>query len=223
MKQFSYILTFAFLYILLCSKSCNQREDLEAAREKSGVESSIKSITAHFTTDTLSRETLNGFEETAKIKVADFFDYLNILSDTSTAAGFQSRIRKIIPDLFGSTDCKITYNSSEKIKGEAVKIRIGQLVDSTSVFPTYIKQLRPDSLWITKYLQAIDDSTYSGQLGFLLRPVVQDKMNKSNKMFNGTVEYKVLKREKEFGGEKLKVWNIFLGNTDFWEVKGMRK
>ena len=213
MKQYSYILTFAFLYILLCSKSCNQREESEAAREKRGVESSIKTITEHFTADTLSLETLNGFEETAKIKVSDFFDYLNILSDTSTAASFQSRIRKIIPDLFISTDCKIKFYPFGKGKREAVEIRIIQLVDSSLVFPAYLKGLKPDSLGITNNLQAIDDSTYSGQLGFLLRPVVQDRMNKSNKIFNGTVDYKVLKREKEFGDEKLKVWNIFLDDV----------
>jgi hypothetical protein len=223
MKQFSYILTFAFLYVLLCSKSCNQREESEAAREKRGVESSIKSITAHFTADTLSKETLNGFEENAKIKVADFFDYLSILSDTSTAPGFKSHIRKIIPVLFGSSDCKIKFNSSERIKGEAVEIGIIQLVDPTSVFPAYIKGLNPDSLWIMNRLQVVEDSTYSGQLGFILLPVVQVPHSVNNKLFSGTIEYKILKREKEFGGEKLKVWNVFLGDVAISPITGVSK
>ena len=213
MKRFSYILIFAFLYILLCSKSCNQAEQSEAAREKRGIESSIKSITAHFTADTLSMETLNGFEETAKIKIADFFDYLNILSDTNTAPGFKAQIRKIILDLFRSTDCTIKFYRFKGNKGETVGIY--QLVDSSSVFPDYLKGLKPDSFWIINDLQAIDDSTCSGQLGFLLRTVVQYPNSENEKLLNGTIEYKVLKRQKEFGGEKLKVWNVFLGNTDF--------
>ena len=217
MKQFSYILLFAFLYILLCSKSCNQREESEAAREKRGVESSIKTITDHFTADTLSRETLNGFEETAKIKVADFFDYLNIISDSSTVSGFKVQIRKVIPDLFNSSDCTLTF---DHFKGNKADIaRIIQLTDSISVISDHLQGLRPDSMWIISNLHAIDDSTYSGQLGFLLRPVVHDPNRENNRLFNGSLEYKVIKREKEFGGESWKVWNVFLGNSHIWPSK----
>ena len=221
MKRFHYIFIFAFLYILLCSKSCNQAEQSEAAREKRGVESSIKDITSHFTADTLSQETLNGFEETARIKVADLFDYLNILSDHNTASGFRTQVIKTIPGLFISSDCTLAFNHFNGNK--KVTARINNLVDSTSLVTDRLIGLRPDSLWIINNLQAVDDSTYSGQLGFLFHPVVQDSNGEKNKLINGSIEYKVLKREKAFGGGSLKVWNVFLGNADFWQVKSMNK
>ena len=221
MKQYSYILLFAFLYILLCSKSCNQAEDANAERERKGVESAMKSITVHFTTDTLSLETLNGFEETAKIKVADLFDYLNILSDQNTAPGFRSQVMRTIPGLFISKDCSLSIDHIRGSKEET--IRIVHLVDSISVVPDYLKGLKPDSLWIINNLQAIDDSTYFGKLGFLLRPVASATNTNNGTLLNGTIEYKVFKREKAFGGQSLKVWNVFLGDTRFWPAKSRNK
>ena len=213
MKRFAYIFIFSFLYITLCSKSCDQGERSEAAREQRGVESSIKNITVHFTADTLSHETLNGFEATAKTKVSDFFDYLNILSDQNTAPKFRSQVRKIISGLFISGDCTLAF---DRFKGNKVEIcSITQLVDSASVFPVYLKGLSADSLWIIIEIQAVGDSTYSGKIGFILQPVVMEKNMENIKIINGAIEYKVLRREKEFGGEKLKVWNVFLVNTEF--------
>jgi hypothetical protein len=157
------------LYLLLSAKSCNQQEEFDAAREQKRADSAKDSILSVFGSDTVTSSTLAAFEEEAKIKFADFFDYQDILSDTSAAPAFREQAREMAGELF--------------ISGNPAFHAINT---------------RPDSVWVKQPLHRVNDSIFTGELGF--SP-------------GGTLEFYAVKRNKSFGNETLKVWTVLLGKS----------
>ena len=210
MKRVIYIASLAFMYFLLCSKSCNQRERFEASREESRIEAARDSITSFFGADSLSLNSLKGFEESAKLKTGDFWDYLNLLSDPKTVSGFKSQTRAIIVELFLSDQCTFQLHTDGKRKLNLVKI--AEMVDSTSKIQKNIFGLKPDSIWISTGLHELNDSTFTGQVGFRFPLSTRLTDNQGSHILGGAGEIWALKREKRFGSETLKVWDVLLGN-----------
>ena len=210
MKRVIYIGVLAFMYVLLCSKSCNQREQFDASREEARIESARDSITSFFGADSLSINSLKGFEESAKLKSSDFWDYLNLLNDQKTVSGFKSQTRAIIVELFLSDRC--TFQLYTDGKRKLNRIKIAEMVDSTSKIQKNIFGLKPDSIWISTGLHMLNDSTFAGQLYFRFPLSIRLSDKQGSHIPGGAGEIWALKREKRFGSETLKVWNVFLGN-----------
>ena len=112
MKRFFMLSTLLLIYLLFSSRSCNNQEEFEAAREQKQLETSIDSISSAFSSDKLSSETLRAFEETARQRFADFVDYLAILSDTVAAPAFKENTRRMIRELFISDQCVLRFTST---------------------------------------------------------------------------------------------------------------
>jgi hypothetical protein len=169
MKRSLWLSVLIILYLLLCAKSCDQQEEFDAVREQKRADSVKDSILSVFGSDTVASSTLAAFEEEAKIKFADFFDYRDIISDTSAAPVFREQAREMAAALF------ISGNSAFK----------GNMA-------------RPDSIWIKQPLNRVNDSIFTGELGF--SP-------------GGSFEFYAVKRNKNFGNETLKVWTVLLGGS----------
>jgi hypothetical protein len=168
MKRSLRLSALVVLYLLFSAKSCDQQEEFDGARQQRATEAAKDSIVSVFGSDTLTALTLTAFEETAKLKFADLFDYLDILSDTSAAPAFKEQAGQMARELFISE-----YS-----------------------FPRFA---RPDSIWVMEHLHRVSDSLLTGRLGF--SP-------------NGSVGFLALKRNKIFGTDTLKVWNVLLGEID---------
>ena len=220
MKKFSYLILLAFVYLLCCSKSCDQGEQSMAARERWAVKEEIKSLSAHFSSDTLSAKTLIAFEETAKIKVSDFCDYFNIINDPKNAEPFRSQAGKIISTIYESDSCKMQFENLSGVKNSVIETR--QLTDPTAQPLKIDFSLKVDSVWITKHLSATDANKFEGQLNC---HILATSNHPDNKKLNleGCITIILSKREKQFGNESMSVWNVYLGDIRFKNIGSGKK
>lgn len=174
------------LYFLCCGKSCDNEEKFDARQEQAKVKAETDSLRMVFGTDTLSASSLLAYMETAKQKFYDFNDYLHIIADTSAAEPFRDKARKMIRDLF--------------IAG----------AEPTKV----ISPFGLDSVGIKEAFQRINDSVYEGHLTYSFRTLQRSGKTIISPNETGTITIYLVKRDKNFGKEKLRVWNVFLGKIE---------
>jgi hypothetical protein len=193
MRKAVYILTLILLYLLFTAKSCDNEEQSDAVREEAHTKAAKDSISAAFGTDTLCAEALMAFEATARLKLYDLVDYLQILSDSTIEKGFKEKLEKMVIELFVPDDgnLELITESIKNLNGQG-----GVAVDSVKV---------------QKSLQKVNDSLYSGHLMFFIHPLNPDLSNKKTISSAKFVEIFVAKREKKFGNNSLKVWTVLLG------------
>ena len=201
--------TLLLIYLLFSSRSCNNQEEFEAAREQKQLETSIDSISSAFSSDKLSSETLRAFEETARQRFADFVDYLAILSDTVAAPAFKENTRRMIRELFISDQCVLRFTSTNNDLAKEIPLSV--LLDPQSDFVKHLKVFQPDTIRIMNALQYVNDSLYTGKLGVTFRVPFTVVEKNSYHFSAGTIEFLAAKREKSFGKDKLKVWSLLLG------------
>ena len=174
------------LYFLCCGKSCDNEEKFDARQEQAKVKAETDSLRMVFGTDTLSASSLLAYMETAKQKFYDFNDYLHIIADTSAAEPFRDKARKMIRDLF--------------IAG----------AEPTKV----ISPFGLDSVGIKEAFQRINDSVYEGHLTYSFRTLQRSGKTIISPNETGTITVFLVKRGKNFGKEKFRVWNVFLGKME---------
>jgi hypothetical protein len=183
MKRAIKIFGLIAIYFLACGKSCDSDEQFTDRKERENVEAETKKLTTEFRSDSLSVAMIKAFEATAVQRFYDYNDYVNIASDTTKALQFRNEARKIISALF--------------LPGtEPVKIK------------------RPYSLFyvnVKEGLKPLNDSVYSGRLEFTFvserMPVYSDQLIRDS----AVIDVFLVKHSKEFGKEKLRVWDVFLG------------
>lgn len=100
MKRFCRLSVLLLLYLVFSAKSCDQQEEFDAAREQRRTQATKDSIVSVFRSDTVTSATLAAFEESAKIKFSDLFDYLDILNDTTAPRAFREQAGQMAEDLF---------------------------------------------------------------------------------------------------------------------------
>ncbi|MCX6246467.1 MAG: hypothetical protein NTW10_01930 [Bacteroidetes bacterium] len=174
------------IYFLACGKSCDNNEQFNARQEQEKIDTETKKLITEFRADSLSVTMIQAFEATAVQKFYDYNDYLDILSDTTLATSFRDKTRKMINSLF--------------IPG-AEPVKPGRPL---SLFRVKIKEgFHPDN-----------DSVYTGRLGFTFvsprMPVYSDLLIRDS----AVIDVFLVKHFKEFGKEKLRVWDVFLGKMN---------
>lgn len=173
-------------YFLACGKSCNNREKADAYHEQIKIRTETDSLRSAFGTDTLSSSSLLAYMETAKQKFYDFNDYLHIAADTSVAGPFRDKAREMIRNLFiaGTEPTKIT------------------------------NPFGLDSVGLKEAFQRINDSVYQGRLVYSFRIPQRSGKNIISSHETGTITVFLVKYDKNFGKEKFRVWNVFLGKME---------
>ncbi|MEI6456164.1 MAG: hypothetical protein WCO93_07735 [bacterium] len=209
MRRFIKISVLILVYFLTCSKSCDNEEQFTAERNKNRVKAEQDSLRSVFETDTLPTASLFAFQEAAKQKFSDFRDYLNILADTTLAGPFRSQAGEMIQDLFISGEVSLLFRPVTQQGKREVKIY--QMDNPGREILALIRGFTADSVWTECPLSWINDSTCTGRLGFTSQfALKEDKQPPSIR--NGMLDILLIKRNKAFGNDTLKVWAVYLGN-----------
>jgi len=213
MKHFLYISTLILLYLLTCSKGCDNGEQRKAERQQIRIKNEIDSVTTVFSRETLLPETLRAFEETAKTNFSDLFDYIKIASDTNTAPAFRDHARKMILNQFVSNSNVFTFSLDDESRIE--EISLNNLLENNSLNLEYLSLIQPDSLWFIHDLNPVNDSVFGGQMGFTYVSLAEQIKQENHFLGTGYVEVWIEKRSREFGDDTLKVWSTYFGNVKF--------
>ncbi len=186
MRKTVKIFILILIYFLACGKSCDNGEKNDARNEQEKVTAVTDSLRSAFGTDNLSASSLLAYMETAKQKFYDYNDYLKIVDDTSAAEPFRNKAREMIRGLFIPG-------------GEPSKM---------------ISPFDLESVNIKEVFQRINDTVYGGHLDFTYKtPQRPGKIVNSSHETDVIAVY-LVKREKNFGKVKLRVWNVFLGKME---------
>jgi hypothetical protein len=215
MKRVLLFSVLGIAYLLFSAKSCNSREEFDAAREQKIIKSTKDSVASAFASESPSTMTLHGYEQTAIIRFSDFWDYSNIICDTSTAFEFRNQAKQMLLELFKSKNCVINFVGRNEAQNK--EFTLIELIDSRSECQMYLGNLKPDSVWISKYLYPVNDSIFTGKLSFSFNKTLSSTNRTKNLTSKGTINFFAVKRDKNFGKEILKVWTVLLGDTEFNE------
>jgi hypothetical protein len=209
MRRFLKISVLILVYFLTCSKSCDNEEQFTAERNKNRVMAEKDSLRSAFETDTLSAASLVAFQEAAFQKFSDFRDYLNILADTTLAVPFRIQAGEMIRGLFVSGDVSLLFRPGAQ-QGR-IEVKVNQLDKPGREILDLVRGFTTDSVWTDRPLSRINDSACTGRLGFTTR-FAGNKVIQSSSIPDGMLDILLIKRNKAFGKDTLKVWAVYLGN-----------
>jgi len=211
MSRFLKISVILLAWFIASARSCDDRKEDDAARELAQAHAARDSIASAFSSDTLSSATLRAFELTARYKLSDFTDYLQIFTDRSAEPAFRKKSGEMIRDLFISGEVCLRFSSPERPDEKEVSLE--ELLSSGSKNHYLDGRMAFDSIRVLKALHMENDTLCSGQLIF--RP---EHANQATSLKNickakdKVVDIFAVKRMKVFGNDSLKVWAVFLGN-----------
>jgi len=213
MKRSLKALALILIYLLFSAKSCDDREQYDAVLEQERLTAIKDSISSTMGSDTLTFTTLRAFEVAAEQKFSDFSDYANILADTSFDPAFKEQAKNMITSLFISDRTLLRLTDKEKKRRNELTInewtRNGKI--PSRVLCTFI----PDSVRVLKSFNKVNDSIFSGKLGFSLMPSPRPGVNQRTYCpVGGEIDIFLAKQEKKFGTNTLKVWDVFLGDME---------
>lgn len=212
MKRLFNISVLILLYILFTAKSCASDEQ-SLAREEALTAAEQDSITGAFTSDSLGNSALRAFEATAMSKVYDFGDYLKILADTAAGDVFKAKAGEMIGKLFISREVHI--NLSCGAGGKLNEKLNGQMQNAGFKNTEISREVIFDSVTISQKLQHLNDTLYEGKLGCMIHyPISTQAGNMVFCSKDKIIHFFLVKREKTFGNNSLKVWSVLLGDMD---------
>ena len=185
MRKIFNLLTLILVYFIVSAKSCDNNEQFTRQSEQKQALQARDSITSAFEKDTLSETSLRAFEVTAQLKLNDLADYIKILNDSSADKAFKEKAGEMAAALI--------------IPGKKV--------------PGFLSGVIVDSVRVSRALQRMNDSMYSGQLSFTIQPSHSFKSKRDiPKVKTKIVDIFTLKQEKVFGKDTIRVWNVLLGD-----------
>ncbi len=184
--------------------SCRD-EQASSLREEAILSDAKKDIRTEFETDYLTESSLFAYETTAKQKLSDLSDYLHIMTDTLLDMPFRVKAGEMIKNTFQSEN--VTILCVEQDKELNIRLLIKEGLENK------LPPLRFafDSIRIYEPLHRIDDKTYSGVLIF--SQIFPDPANPEqiSKSIRRNADFWVVKEDKVFGTDSLRVWNVQLG------------
>jgi hypothetical protein len=213
MRRPVYILLLILLYILFTAKSCDNGQEDVAAREESVAAAVKDSITSAFASDALNNQALRAFEATARLKLYDFRDYLSLLSDSTTSDVFKTKVAEMIGGLFISREVHLDLSCRGMVNENMNLVRHMHHTGFKNI--DIPEGVLFDSVVVLRSLQKVNDTLYSGEL----KTGVHYKHSTAtgNKMLqrdDKIVQVYLLKHEKVFGENSLKVWSVLLGDIE---------
>ncbi len=185
-------------------------EQANAIREEAILSAAKNDIRTEFETDYLTETSLFAYETTAKQKLSDLADYLHIMTDTSLDMSFRVKASEMIKSTFQSENVTLRCVEQDEEPDRELKVRLlikkgleNKLPHLTFTF---------DSIYIHEPLHRIDNTTYSGVFRFsqnFTDPATHEQIIKS---IGRNTDFWVVKEEKVFGTDSLKIWNVRLGD-----------
>jgi hypothetical protein len=178
------------LYLLLCAKSCDNREQFEVQQTEFRKKEMMDSILATQSSDAIADGQLWVFDAQAMQKGTEFFDYLQIVSDTNIAPEFRCKAEELMQKLFtDSLSCLVT------------RLAFGKC-----------SSLVLDSVFISEPMEIGEGGRYEGVVSFAFKKESPDVRKNIKACAEGVkVEVILLRREKRLGGTKAVIWQLLLG------------
>ena len=164
-----------------------------------------------FEADSLTAEQLVVFQQRGAEKLADFINYVEIISNKQYDKQLRQEIRKQIIDLFESDQTLVAVPLTAIKESKPVSKFLDEIYkggyDSIKV--------KTDSVILSTLVRTDTLPTYKG----VISGKVSIQTYRNNKMEHSSLEFQeaktiVRKVEKDFGGEKRSVWEVMLGEIE---------
>lgn len=184
-------------------------EEEIARQEEESLEEIREDIRGEFETAYLTEASLFAYETSAKQKLSDLADYMQVLTDTTKDISFRQKAGDMIQNIFHSRTIKVEFSLQDTKPSK--ELEVGHLIKKGLENKISYPPFTIDSILIHEPLHRINDSTYSGILRFSQNVSGPSISEISIKSIRRTTEFFVLKENKVFGAETLRVWNVRLG------------
>jgi hypothetical protein len=219
MKQNRHIALFVvvisfFMIPVSCSRAPEESEkrgletvDIATKNETEEKPVSDKTLEQAFETDTLTIEQLTAFQQRGAEKLADFINYIELLSNKRYDPRLRLEARKQASALFPDVATPITIAINDEKKKRSIPAFLDDIYKSKY---DSIK-VKTDSI-ILQQPQRGEGFSYTGHISANVR-VTGYKNKKIIYSSSALREAAILiqKIEKDFGGEKKQVWEVMLG------------
>ena len=208
MKKTLHLLMLIIIYLLCGARSCSE-SDLKDGNEKNLISASKDSIKKAIEIDIPDTELLKTHEQMAKQKLLDFADYMKIVSDTTIDARFRQQAAEMARKLFISGQINIRNWDiiSEHSKNRTLNQFLAKNLNEGS---TYWIQL--EGIDIAKPLSQTNDSAFIGRLSVYKSSLSFEKQLVTKKYTEKVlVDFHLQKKTKSFGNDRVKVWEVYLG------------
>ncbi|MEI6576006.1 MAG: hypothetical protein WCO63_07510 [Bacteroidota bacterium] len=209
MSKYLKLSVILLIYVLCSAKSCNNRNDMLTETQ---LLVTRDSLTRQFQQASLTCETSLTFGATAKQKLSDICDYLNITMDPTLDKPFRLKAASLLGESFHSN------TDSLEILPD-MQISIKDFCNEAFISKNFTQKgsITFDSIRVLKSLQRESDSLYIGKMCFIQRA-------NSNKQKNFVIDFYAIKRNKSFGAAQIRVWEIKLGSifqfhADYAEIR----
>lgn len=210
MNWTKYILFLMMIYLACSAKTCNEDEEVMTIREEQLTANLMDSVKHVFMSDTLSDNFLRAYELTARGKLNDLADYLNIASDTTLDLRFRQHTADLIRGLFFADE--IVLHNWSRTYSES-NLSTLELLISNSLSEGITCRITPVQITVSKQFEIENDSTYTGNLSFKSKCVPHNTNDLSTTESEELViDIYLLKKLRSFGKDQIRVWDVYLGD-----------
>lgn len=185
-------------------------EEAVSKREEKALNETRNEIHNEFETDYLTETSLFAYETTAKQKLSDLAEYIHIIADSSLDMSFRKKAGDMIKNTFKSGND--TLRCVEQQKGKTKEFKVHLLIKKGLENKLPQQTYTFDSIGIYEQLHRINNRTYCGVLRFsqnFTDPAAPEKIINS---IRRNTDFWVIKEDKVFGTDTLKIWNVRLGD-----------
>lgn len=202
------ISTIILVLIVICAPSCEDEQET-ANRDNAMLKTTQAEIRKEFEKDYLDDVSLFAYEATAKQKLSDLADYLQILVDTSLDISFRIKAGELIKGTFLSDKINLLLIQQELKEGKESKVQ--SIIKKGLNNKLKLQAFSVDSIHILEPLHRIGNNTYTGNLKFcqvFTNPSqTEQKINSESR----NADIFLVKDDKIFGTDTLKIWSVRLG------------
>jgi hypothetical protein len=209
MKKIIWIAGILLLFMILKSESCNERD--ESADQQDINDRWRNEIKIQFETAELNALSLTEYEMAAKRKLKDFYDYLQILSDTFYRKQYREKAGEMILQMFVSDTVAVSIVPYDQ--GPDSETSISQLVQkglNNEISPSFFVC---DTVQSLRNFDRTDVDVYSAAFSFIERrsPGTEDSVPGTLK--RRIAEVFIVKGNKIFPPDTISLWQVYLGGV----------
>jgi predicted DNA-binding protein YlxM (UPF0122 family) len=209
MKKSIWIAGILLLFVILKSESCGELN--EGADQQNLLNQYRNEIRSLFETAELNDQALFEFEQAAKQKLADFADYLQILSDTSFRKPYREKAGEMILQMFISDTIRVRILSHNQ-KPDC-ETNVSQLVKKGLNNEIPLLHFDCDSVQVLRYFNRTAVDVYSAEFSFIERWFSGKEIAETGLLKRKIVKVYILKGNKIFPPDTLSLWQVYLGGV----------
>jgi hypothetical protein len=205
-----------FLMLVSCGPSAEEKQMMEPMEIRPVAESTIsaeeisgQTLEQTFEADTLTAEQLTAFQQRGAEKLADFINYMELMSNKKYDPRLREEVRKQVEALFTdpATPIAIAINNDNKEK-------------PLTAFLDAIYKNNYDSIKVKTDSVVLQQPEKGIPYPYLYKSIVTGKVSvaayKNKKIVFSSAGLReavilIQKVEKDFGGDKKQVWEVMLG------------